>query len=44
MVFQIVKMEVMNFDAWIADMEFLIIWDVTGNLIALMSRTSVFAQ
>ena len=44
MAFQIVTMEVMNFDAWIADMEFLTTWDVMGNLIALMSRTNVFAQ
>ena len=38
MEFQIVVMEVMNFDAWIVDMEFLLIWDAMANQIVLMSR------
>ena len=42
MEFQIVVMEVMNFDAWIADTEFLSIWDVMANQIVLMSLTNFF--
>ena len=38
MEFQIVVMEVMNFDAWIVDMEFLSTWDAMANQIVLMSR------
>lgn len=42
MEFPIVVMEVMNFDAWIADTEFLSIWDVMANQIVLMSLTNFF--
>ena len=42
MEFQIVVMEVMNFDAWIADTEFLSIWDVMANQIVLMNLTNFF--
>ena len=38
MEFQIVVMEVMNFDVWIVDMEFLSTWDAMANQIVLMSR------
>ena len=38
MEFQIVVTEVMNFDAWIVDMEFLLTWDAMANQIVLMSR------